>query len=79
MKRSLVAGLATIGVLMGGASTASALSYSGSEYGQHTYTSGSFISIKDAYGDGRFPAVNYKYDGGRSKQVWQISMVMAQQ
>lgn len=64
MKRSFTAGLAAIVMVMGVASTASALTYSGTKYGQYTYTSGSFISIKDNAGDGKFPAVNYKYDGG---------------
>lgn len=58
IKRSLTAGLATIVAVMGVASTASALTYSGTKYGQYTYTSGSFISIKDNAGDGKFPAVN---------------------
>lgn len=64
MKRSLTAGLAAIVMMMGATSAASALSYNGSKFGQYTYTSGSFISIKDNAADGRFPAVNYKYDGG---------------
>ncbi|MDY5403808.1 MAG: hypothetical protein SPG34_05670 [Trueperella sp.] len=56
--------MAAIVKVMGVASTASALSYTGSKYGQYTYTSGSFISIKDNGGDGKLSAVNYKYDGG---------------
>lgn len=64
MKKPLTVGLAVIIMVMGVASTASALSYKGTKYGQYTYTSGSFISIKDNAGDGRFPAVRYKYDGG---------------
>ena len=62
MERSLNAGLAAIVAVMGVASTASALSYTGSKYGQYAYTSGSFVSIKD--NDGKLSAVNYKYDGG---------------
>ncbi|WP_216402517.1 hypothetical protein [Arcanobacterium phocae] len=67
MKRSISTGLATIVMVMGAALTASALSYTGSRYGQYTNTSGSFISIKDNAGEGKFPAVNYKYDGGTNQ------------
>lgn len=64
MKQRLTGALVSIMLLMGAASTASALSYSGSKYGQYTYTSGSYISITDNAADDRFPAVNYKYAGG---------------
>lgn len=57
MKRSLNAGLAAIVAVMGVASTASALSYTRSKYGQYAYTSGSFVSIKDNGGDGKLSAV----------------------
>lgn len=43
MKKPLTVGLAVIIMVMGVASTASALSYKGTKYGQYTYTSGSFI------------------------------------
>ncbi len=64
MKRSHIAVLTAIAFLMVAGSAASAISYSGSKYGQYTYTSGTFISIKDNAADGRFPVVRYKYAGG---------------
>ena len=64
MKRSLTAGLAAIALLMGVTSTASAIVYNGTKYGQYTYTADSYISIRDNAPDNKFPAVNYKYDGG---------------
>ncbi|MDY5584540.1 MAG: hypothetical protein SPG61_01945 [Arcanobacterium sp.] len=69
MKRSYISGLAVISLLMGAASTASALSYSGAAYGQSTYTKDAFISITDTVADNKFPAVRYKYNGGTQENV----------
>ncbi|WP_141553792.1 hypothetical protein [Gleimia coleocanis] len=56
--------LAVVFLLGATITPASALSYYGSQYGQHTFTNGTFISLKDAYGDGLFPSTIYKFAGG---------------
>lgn len=65
--RKIFSVLASAALVMGIASTASALTYSGSKYGQYTWTSGNFISLTDNAGDDRFPSTNYKYNGGTSQ------------
>ncbi|ACV08416.1 hypothetical protein [Jonesia denitrificans] len=63
MKKSL-ATIAIVALLATGATSAQALSYTGTKYGSSIFTSGSYLSIKDNKNDGQFPSVNYKYAGG---------------
>lgn len=69
MKRQpKVAAILTAAILATGiATSASALDYSGAKYGSHIVTSGANVTLTDTKADGKFPAVNYKYNGGSAQ------------
>ena len=62
--KKLLSSLAIVVLFASAATTAHALSYTGTKYGSYIYTSGTLVSLKDNKDDGQFPSVNYKYDGG---------------
>ncbi|MGJ9497801.1 hypothetical protein [Actinotignum sp. GS-2025b] len=64
MKRKVTAGLVGILLAAGATTTAAALVYDGSMYGQYTVTHGATISVTDNVDDGRFVSSYYLYDDG---------------
>lgn len=67
MKRKVTASLVGILLAAGATTTAAALVYDGSMYGQYTVTNGPTISVTDNADDDEFVSALYKYNGGTSQ------------